>query len=212
MPKAGCRARRTFRSTTSAASRRPHAGDILADLFARDGHDKPIAAVRRQPARPRAQDHGAGARACWACRRDDYALDDRLREIGYGHWEGSTLAADAGAAIPSSSPSARPTNGACRRRAARAMPRCTLRMRDWYDSLMADTVAVAHGGTTRALMVALGIETPRSAADLSIEQGVVYVFGDGRLRSIVKSRRHPGRCKHRARHLDIRVGPSDRPA
>ena len=23
---------------------------------------------------------------------DDYALDDRLREIGYGDWEGSTLA------------------------------------------------------------------------------------------------------------------------
>ena len=49
----------------------------------------------------------------------------------------------------------------------------------WYDSLQADTVAVAHGGTARALMVALGIETPASASDLYIEQGVVYVFGDG---------------------------------
>ena len=27
-------------------------------------------------------------------------------------------------------------------------------------------------------MVALGIETPASAADLTIEQGAVYVFGD----------------------------------
>ena len=45
-----------------------------------------------------------------------------------------------------------------------------------------DTVAVAHGGTARALMVALGFETPRRAADLPIEQGAVYVFGDGRLR------------------------------
>ncbi len=33
-------------------------------------------------------------------------------------------------------------------------------MRDWYDSVDVDTVAVAHGGTARALMVALGIETP----------------------------------------------------
>ena len=41
-----------------------------------------------------------------------------------------------------------------------------LRMRDWYDSAAGDTVAVAHGGTARALMVALGIETPASAADL----------------------------------------------
>jgi broad specificity phosphatase PhoE len=51
-------------------------------------------------------------------------------------------------------------------------------MRDWYDSLLTDTVAVAHGGTARALMVALGIETPASAADLTIEQGAVYVFGE----------------------------------
>jgi probable phosphoglycerate mutase len=56
------------------------------------------------------------------------------------------------------------------------------RMRDWYDSLTADTVAVAHGGTCRALMVALGLETPHSAADLPIEQGAVYVFSEGGLR------------------------------
>jgi len=30
-------------------------------------------------------------------------------------------------------------------------------------------------------MVALGIETPSSAADLAIEQGAVYVFSDGGL-------------------------------
>ena len=56
-----------------------------------------------------------------------------------------------------------------------------VRMRDWYNSLAGDTVAVAHGGTARALMVSLGLETPASAADLYIEQGAVYVFRDGRL-------------------------------
>ena len=55
------------------------------------------------------------------------------------------------------------------------------RVQSWYDQLREDTVAAAHGGTARALMVALGIETPQSAADLVIEQGVVYVFGDGGL-------------------------------
>jgi len=55
------------------------------------------------------------------------------------------------------------------------------RVNDWYRQLTADTVAVAHGGTARALMVALGLETPDSAADLTIEQGAVYVFGDGGL-------------------------------
>jgi broad specificity phosphatase PhoE len=57
-----------------------------------------------------------------------------------------------------------------------------IRVRDWYDRLSMDTVAVAHGGTARALMVALGIETPASAADLAIEQGAVYVFGESGLR------------------------------
>ena len=51
------------------------------------------------------------------------------------------------------------------------------RMTDWYGSVTSDTVAVAHGGTARALMVALGFETAASAADLTIEQGAVYVFG-----------------------------------
>ena len=54
-------------------------------------------------------------------------------------------------------------------------------MTEWYRELTADTVAVAHGGTARALMVALGIETSDSAANLAIEQGAVYVFGDGGL-------------------------------
>src|SRR5579872_6925526 len=56
------------------------------------------------------------------------------------------------------------------------------RMSEWYRELKADTVAVAHGGTARALMVALGFETPESAADLVIEQGAVYVFGGGGLK------------------------------
>jgi broad specificity phosphatase PhoE len=54
-------------------------------------------------------------------------------------------------------------------------------MRDWYDEIRTDTVAVAHGGTARALMVSLGLETPASSAELYIEQGVVYVFRDGGL-------------------------------
>ena len=112
---------------------------------------------------------------------DKYALDDRLREIGYGVWEGSTLA-EMQAADPelyARRLTAKWTMAAGRRR---DLCRGAARMRDWYDSVKGDTVAVAHGGTARALMVALGIETPASAADLLIEQGAVYVFRDGGLR------------------------------
>jgi len=41
-------------------------------------------------------------------------------------------------------------------------------VREWFDSLVADTVAVAHGGTMRALMVALGIASPLEAAETPI--------------------------------------------
>ena len=42
-------------------------------------------------------------------------------------------------------------------------------------------MAVAHGGTARALMVELGFKSPADAADLKIEQGAVYVFSDNGL-------------------------------
>jgi probable phosphoglycerate mutase len=52
------------------------------------------------------------------------------------------------------------------------------RMTEWYGEQKRDIVTVAHGGTARALMVALGFETPQSAADLPIAQGAVYVFSE----------------------------------
>jgi probable phosphoglycerate mutase len=128
------------------------------------------AAVRRKPLqRARATMElvrGAGAAA------GKYALDDRLREIGYGVWEGSTLA-EMQAADPVLYARRLTAKWTMAPEAARPMREVQHRMRDWYDAVKGDTVAVAHGGTARALMVALGIETPASAADLLIEQGAV---------------------------------------
>ena len=112
--------------------------------------------------------------------RNGYALDDRLREIGYGQWEGSTLPEmqlrdpDLYAKRQTEKWTVSPPDG-------ESYAEVQARMQEWYASLVADTVAVAHGGTARALMVTLGIETPVSAADLTIEQGAVYVFRDGAL-------------------------------
>jgi broad specificity phosphatase PhoE len=105
----------------------------------------------------------------------DYALDDRLREIGYGEWEGSKLPQ-----MQASHPelfarrqvdmwNVPPPDG-------ESYASVAIRLQDWYRSLQVDTVAVAHGGTARALMVALGIETADGALGLTIEQGAVYVF------------------------------------
>ena len=52
---------------------------------------------------------------------------------------------------------------------------------EWYDSLTHDTVAVAHGGTARGLLVHLGIAKPAAAPLVDIAQGVVYVFEGKRM-------------------------------
>jgi broad specificity phosphatase PhoE len=155
------------------------AGNILADLFARDGRDKASLAFVASPL-GRARSTMDLVREVLGLPSDGYALDDRLREIGYGRWEGSTLA-EMQAQDPQLFARRQTEKWTMSPPGGETYASVQLRMRDWYDSLLTDTVAVAHGGTARALMVALGFETPASAADLTIEQGAVYVFGDGEL-------------------------------
>ncbi|HET7125379.1 MAG TPA: histidine phosphatase family protein [Bradyrhizobium sp.] len=157
-----------------------HAGSILADLFARDRRSEQALTYVASPL-GRARSTMELVRGALKLPPHDYAIDDRLREIAYGDWEGSTL----------SQMQARDPEVFARRQldkwtvspaGGETYAAVQIRVRDWYDQLLVDTVAVAHGGTARALMVALGIETPASAADLAIEQGAVYVFGEGGLR------------------------------
>ncbi|MDB5566412.1 MAG: phosphoglycerate mutase [Tardiphaga sp.] len=156
-----------------------HAGGILKDLFARDECGPENLGFVSSPL-GRARSTMEFVRTQLDLPAADYALDDRLREIGYGHWEGSTLAQQQ---------ESHPEVFAARQTDKWGMPppggesyaSVQIRMRDWYEELTGDTVAVAHGGTARALMVALGVETPASAAELMIEQGAVYVFSDGAL-------------------------------
>jgi probable phosphoglycerate mutase len=155
------------------------AGNILLDLFARDGRDPSQLDFVASPL--------IRARATMELVRGElklptagYALDDRLREIGYGKWEGSTLP-EMQVADPELYAKRQTEKWTVSPPGGESYVEVQARMQDWYTSLRSDTVAVAHGGTARALMVALGIETPLSAADLTIEQGAVYVFRDGGL-------------------------------
>ena len=156
-----------------------HAGGILLDLFARDGRDQSQLNFVASPL--------IRARATMELVRGElklptasYALDDRLREIGYGQWEGSTLP-EMQAADPDLYAKRQTEKWTVSPPGGESYVEVQARMQDWYNSLQGDTVAVAHGGTARALMVALSLETPLSAADLTIEQGAVYVFRDGGL-------------------------------
>ncbi|HKH02361.1 MAG TPA: histidine phosphatase family protein [Bradyrhizobium sp.] len=155
------------------------AGAILADLFANDGGSGASLQFVASPL-TRARSTMELVRSALRLPPEDYALDDRLREIGYGDWEGSTLA-QMQALDPKLFAKRQAEKWTVSPPGGESYVAVQSRMNDWYNELTVDTVAVAHGGTARALMVVLGIETPASAADLTIEQGAVYVFSDGGL-------------------------------
>ena len=157
-----------------------HAGGILADLFARDRRSEQAPAYVASPL-GRARSTMELVRGVLRLPPHDYTIDDRLREIGYGDWEGSTLS-QMQARDPEVFAMRQVDKWTVSPPGGETYAEVQIRVRDWYDSVLVDTVAAAHGGTARALMVALGIETAASAADLTIEQGAVYVFGEGGLR------------------------------
>jgi broad specificity phosphatase PhoE len=155
------------------------AGDILKDLLRRDGESETSLPFVASPL-GRACQTMELLRGALKLPLSGYAIDDRLREIGYGQWEGATLA-EAQAQDPDLFARRQAEKWTVAPPGGETYVSVQARMAEWYRGLAAHTVAVAHGGTARALMVALGFETPESAADLAIEQGAVYVFGDGRL-------------------------------
>jgi broad specificity phosphatase PhoE len=156
------------------------AGHILADLLARDGRDSSALPYVSSP-QLRARTTMELMRGALELPPAHYAIDDRLREIGYGKWEGFTLA-EMQAADPVFFARRLADKWRVAPEGGETYEGVQRRMSEWYAQVKTDTVVVAHGGTARGLMVALGFETPESAADLPIAQGAVYVFSDGRLR------------------------------
>src|SRR5258708_1923361 len=156
-----------------------HAGVILADLFARDGRSESSLAFVASPL-GRARSTMELVRGTLKLPPVDYAIDARLREIGYGDWEGSTLA-QMQASDPALFARRQAEKWTVAPPGGESYVGVQARVRDWYHMLQADTVAGDHGGSVRELSGAMGLETSDSAADLTIEQGAVYVFADGGL-------------------------------
>ena len=154
-------------------------GEILRELFARDGLSVSELDFVSSPL-GRARTTMELARAPLGLPADGYRIEPQLAEIAFGEWEGFTIAQ-----LHSRDP---------QRIAAREQDKwhfvppggesyqaVSLRMREWYEGLARDTVAVAHGGTARGLIAYLGIAKPAAAPLLDIAQGVVYVFECDRL-------------------------------
>jgi broad specificity phosphatase PhoE len=151
--------------------------DILRGLIERDGHSPGDFGYAASPLQ-RARQTAEIMRAALGLVPNDYRVDSRLREIGFGEWEGLTFrevrarAPQALAARERDKWSFTPPGG-------ESYAQVALRMREWYDALDGNTVVVAHGGTARALIGVLGITPPAQAPSIDIGQGVVYRFADG---------------------------------
>lgn len=152
-------------------------GELLADILANDSHNPQKMPFVSSPL-GRARNTMELLRGALGVAPHGYELDDRLREIGYGHWEGSTLA-QMEISHPELFAERQADKWGVPPPGGESYASVTIRVRDWYDSLLQDTVTVSHGGTMRALLVALDVHTPISAVDMVVEQGVVYVFRDG---------------------------------
>ena len=151
-----------------------HCGEVLRDLFVRDGVDPGTLDYVSSPL-VRARKTMELARSELGLPPDGYRVEQRLIEIAFGDWEGFTIAQlhnrdpqrmaqrehDKWAFVPPGGES---------------YAMVSARMRDWYEALTRDVVVTAHGGTARGLIAYLGIAAPAAAPLVDIVQGVVYVF------------------------------------
>jgi len=154
-------------------------GLLLGDLFVRDRRRTQDFKYVSSPLK-RARETMEIVRATLGLEAHDYQVDARLIEIAYGEWEGLTLheIETRNASVLSARERDKwdfaPPGGESYRELAD-------RIGNWYRSLTADTVVAAHGGGVRALMAILNIVPEEQATHTQIEQGVVYVFADGKM-------------------------------
>jgi broad specificity phosphatase PhoE len=154
-------------------------GAILQQLFDRDGR-APDDFVYVSSPLMRARETMELVRTTLGLPKSPYAVEPRLAEIAFGEWEGLTYDdvikrdGDVVAKREGDKWGFRPPGG-------ESYAEVTARVGAWYDQLDRDAVVAAHGGTARALVAHLAIAAPDDATHQSIDQGVVYVYADGRL-------------------------------
>jgi len=151
--------------------------DILRALIEQDGHSPADYGYVASPLQ-RARQTAEIMRAALGLEPGDYRVDLRLREIGFGEWEGLTFR-DVRSRAPRALAERERNKWSFSPPGGESYAQVALRMREWYDALDGNTVVVAHGGTARALIGVLGITRPAEAPSIDIGQGVVYRFANG---------------------------------
>jgi broad specificity phosphatase PhoE len=150
---------------------------ILRGLIKQHGHSPADYGFVASPLQ-RARQTVEILRAALELEPGDYRVDPRLREIGFGEWEGLTFR-DVRSRAPQALAERERNKWSFVPPGGESYAQVALRMREWYDALDGNTVVIAHGGTARALIGVLGIRPPAEAPSVDIGQGVVYRFANG---------------------------------
>jgi probable phosphoglycerate mutase len=149
-------------------------GEILRALLARESRSPQDLDYVTSPL-VRASETLELVRAALGLDPAGYRIDPRLAEISFGQWEGLTLAdlksrASEQLAMREQDPwRFTPPGG-------ESYEQLTLRVAQWRENLVRDTVVCSHLNTGRALMVHLGLNPAGAVPRSQIEQAVVYVF------------------------------------
>ena len=131
----------------------------------------------------RTQETARRARLSIGIEEQAYQLEDRLKELSFGRWEGLTWRE-----VKQSDPA-----WAARREADKWMTvppdgesyhLLVERLRPWLDTLSSDCVVVAHGGVARSLLHAVAGMDTHTAAESDIWQGRLLILEQGQHRWI----------------------------
>lgn len=108
-----------------------------------------------------------------------YRLEDRLRELGFGTWEGRTWA-EIAATDPFSVKARKRDKWGTVSPGGESYAQLVERIRPWLETVTPDSIVVAHGGVARAILTLTTDLDPASAVGTLIPQGRVMVVGQGR--------------------------------
>ncbi|MBS9477194.1 histidine phosphatase family protein [Ancylobacter radicis] len=109
---------------------------------------------------------------------DEFRRDARLKEIGFGRWEGFSWTElrrrdPASVAVRKTDPwNFVPPGG-------ESYAMLTERVMGAINEITADSVVVTHGGVVRAMLHVLAGMPPEQAVDLPVRQGAVYMVENG---------------------------------
>ena len=155
------------------------AGRILRDVLAAQDRDPSRLRFTASPL-GRTRDTMERVRNAVGVPPTDYRLDDRLKELAFGDWEGRSWTELKAAARPLVRArnldkwSFVPPGG-------ESYAGLKLRLRPWVETLAEGEVVVAHGGVARVLLHMLAGVAAHAAPDIEISQGRVLWFNRGRI-------------------------------